>query len=109
PGVEHREAPDLGTEMLGVSGDVLERLRHGTKEQPIEGARVLERQGGEVMREGKDDMRVGRLEHLAFPGGEPRGLRGAMAFGAAAVPARVVRLDLVATLVALGDMAAEGG
>ena len=32
-----------------------------------------------------------------------------MACGAAAVPARVVRLDLVPTVVALGDMAPEGG
>ena len=54
-------------------------------------------------------MRMGRLEHRAFSGGEPRGLRGAMACGAAAVPARVVRLDLMATLVALGDMALKGG
>jgi hypothetical protein len=55
-----------------------------------------------------DDMRMGRLEHRAFSGGEPRGLCGAMACGAAAVPARVVRLDLMATLVALGDMASQG-
>ena len=54
-------------------------------------------------------MDVGRVEHLALPGREPRGLGRAMAFGAAAVAARVVRLDLVATVVALGDMAPEGG
>ena len=109
PGVQHGEAPDLGPEMLGVPSDVLERLGDGAKEQPIEEAGVLERQGPEVVREGKDHMDVGRLEDLPLPGGEPRGLRGAMAFGAAAVPARVVRLDLVATVVALGDMAPEGG
>src|SRR5262249_14771139 len=60
------------------------------------------------MRQGKDDMAVGGLEHLALPGGEPGGLRGAMAFGAATVPAGGVRLDLVATVVGLRDMAAEG-
>ena len=54
-------------------------------------------------------MDVGRVEHLALPGGEPRGLGRTMAFGATAVPARVVRLDLVPTGVALGDMAPEGG
>ncbi len=54
-------------------------------------------------------MDVGRVEHLPLPGGEPRGLGGTMAFGAAAVPARVVRLDLVSTVVALRDMAPEGG
>ena len=52
-------------------------------------------------------MGVGRLEHLAFPGREPRRLRRAMTFGAAPVPAGVVGLDLVATVVALGDVAPE--
>ena len=45
PGVQHGEAANLRPEMLGVPGDVLERLRHGAKEQTIEQARVLERQG----------------------------------------------------------------
>ena len=72
-------------------------------------AGVLERQGPQGVRQGKDHMDVGRLEHLALPGGEPRGLGGAMTFGAAAVPARVVRLDFVPTVVALGDMAPKGG
>src|SRR5262245_26473431 len=54
-------------------------------------------------------MAVGRLEHLAFPGSQPRGLRRTVTFGAAAVSAGVVRLDLVLTVVALGDMAAQGG
>ena len=60
------------------------------------------------MRQGKDDMCVGGLEDLTFPGGEPRGLRGAMAFGAATVAAGVVRLDLMVTMVTLRDMAPEG-
>ena len=94
---------------FGVPGDVLEGLGDRAKEQPIEGAGVLQRQGPQVVRQGKDHMGVGRLEHLALPGSEPRGLGGAMTFGAAAVPAGVIRLDLVATVVALGDMAPEGG
>ena len=54
-------------------------------------------------------MRVGRLEHLTLPRHEPRGLRGAMAFGAALVPARVVRLNLMTTMVVLGDMSTKSG
>ena len=53
-------------------------------------------------------MAVGGLDHLTFPGGEPRGLRGAMAFGAAPVAAGVVRLDLMVTMVTLRDMSPEG-
>jgi hypothetical protein len=32
PGVKHGEAADLGPEMLGVPGNVLERLGNGAKE-----------------------------------------------------------------------------
>ena len=107
PGVEHGKAPDLCTQMLGVPSDILERLRYGTKEQPVEEAGVLQRQRPKVVREGKTDMAVGGLEEFLLAGGKPRGLRGAMTFGTAAVPARVVRLDFVPTMVALGDMAAQ--
>jgi len=70
---------------------------------------ILQRQGPQVMRQGKDDMRVWRLEPLAFPGGEPRRLGRTVTFGTAAVPARVLRLHFVPTVVALGDVAPEGG
>src|SRR5712691_6073107 len=107
PGVEDGEAADLGSEMLGVPGDVLERLSDRAKEQPIEEARVLERQRPEGMRQGKDHMAVGGLEDLALPGGEPRGLGRAVTFGTAAVAAGVIRLRFVSTVVALRDMASE--
>ena len=87
PGMQHSEAPNLRAEMLGLLGDVVECLGDGAKEQPIEQARILERQGCEVVREGKDHMDVGCVEHLALPSREPDGLGGAMAFGAAAMPA----------------------
>src|SRR6266571_3318133 len=107
PGVQDGQTTDLGPKMLGSLGDVLEGLCDGAKEQAIELAGVLQREGPQVLRQGKDDMGVGRLEHLAFPGREPRRLRRAMTFGAAPVAAGVVRLDLVATLVTLGDVAPE--
>ena len=66
-----------------------------------------QRQGPQSVREGKDHMDVRGVQHLVFPGGEPRGLRGAMACGAATVMAGVIRLDLGPPVVALGDMAPE--
>src|SRR5213593_2839536 len=97
PGVEHGEAADLGPEMLGVPGDVLERLGDRAKEQPIEQARVLKCQRPEVMRQGKDHMAVGSLEEFPLPGGEPRGLGRAVTFGTATVAAGVIRLRFVPT------------
>jgi hypothetical protein len=101
PGMEHGEPADLCAEMLGVPGDVLKRLGDGAKEEPVEQARVLQRQGTQVVRQGKDPMDVWRVEHLALPGREPRGLGRAMAFGAAPVAARVIRLHFVPTVVAV--------
>src|SRR6185295_7556564 len=65
-------------------------------------------EGPEVVREGKDHMDIGRVKPLAFPGREPRRLGSTMACGATAVAARILRLDLVPTLVTLGDMPPEG-
>ena len=45
PGMQHSEAPNLRAEMLGLLGDVLECLGDRAKEQPLEQARILERQG----------------------------------------------------------------
>jgi hypothetical protein len=95
--------------MLRVTGDVLEGLGDCAKEQAIEVAGVLQRQGPQGVRQGKDHMGVGRLEDLLLPGSQPGGLRGAMTFGAAAVATGVIRLLFVPAVVALRDMASEGG
>jgi len=107
PGVEHGKAPNLCTQMLRVPSDILECLRHGTQEQPVEEAGVLQRERPEVVWESKNHMAVGGLKEFLLAGGKPRGLRRAMTFGTATVAAGVVGLDLVATLVTLGDVAPE--
>src|SRR5262245_47187119 len=108
PGMEYRKAPNLGAEMLRSPSDVLERLGDRVKKQPIEGAGILQRQGAQCVRQGKDHMDVRRGEHLSLPGGQPGGLGGPMTFRAAAVAAGIIRLHFVPTVVALGDMAPEG-
>jgi hypothetical protein len=109
PGVEHGQAAALRPEMLGVPGDGLERLGDRAKEEAREAARVLQRPRPKVVRQGKEAMRVGRLEECALPGREPGGLGGAMACGATAVPARGVRLPRVAPVMARGNGPSEGG
>jgi hypothetical protein len=69
---------------------------------------MLQHQGLQSVRQGKDHVDLGRVEDLARPGREPRGVGGAMTLRTAAVAARVVGLDLVATVVTLGDVAAQG-
>jgi hypothetical protein len=45
PSVEHGKAPNLCTQMFGIPGDVLEGLGDRAKEQAIEVAGILQRQG----------------------------------------------------------------
>ena len=73
PGMEHRQAADVRPAMLRVPGDILERLRHGPKEQAIEHTRVVEAQGTEDRRQRKDYIDVGRVKHLCSQSGEPLG------------------------------------
>jgi hypothetical protein len=108
PGVEHGKAPDLSPEMLGGLSNVLERLGDRAKEQAIEVAGVLQRQGPQGVRQGKDDMDVGRVEYLALPGCEPWSLSRTMTFGTAAVATGVIRLHFVPAMITLRDMAPEG-
>lgn len=95
--------------MLGVAGDVLEALGHGVKEQVIDHPLILPHQGRELLRQGGNHVGVWREQDFALPGLETGGLGGAMAFGAAATPARVIRLLFVPTVVTARVVTAEGG
>jgi hypothetical protein len=99
PGVEHGQAADLRTQMLGVASNVDKGLRHAAKQEGIECTEVLQDQWAEVMWQAKDDVLVGGVKNLALALFEPSRLGHAMAFRAAAVATRIVRDALVATVV----------
>jgi hypothetical protein len=109
PSVEDGHATDLSAQMLGITRDVQETLGHGAKEQAIEQARIVQDEWAEVLGQGKNGVLVGRIENFALSVGEPSGLGGQVTFWATAVPARVIRLLLVATVVARREMPAKGG
>jgi hypothetical protein len=48
--MEHRQAAEFGSEMLGVAGNVQKALGHGVKQEVIEHASILKDEGMEVMR-----------------------------------------------------------
>ena len=87
PGMQHPQKADLRTSMLGVSRNRLEGLRHRLKQQRIHRARILQRQGTQGTREGKNDMAVGRSQELALAGREPSGLCTALALGTVPIAA----------------------
>ena len=58
PGVEHGQEADLGPEVLGIGGDLLQGLRGGAEEQAVDDPRVLQGDRAEGRREGEDDVKV---------------------------------------------------
>src|SRR5215467_3961134 len=109
PGMQYREKPDIGAQMLGIACHGQEGLRHGLKEEVIHHPWVLERQWAEEMREGKHHMDVGDVEQIGFTSCEPRSLRPAWTRGAMPIPAGVRGELAVPTLVALRRVSAKRG
>jgi hypothetical protein len=59
PRMQNAEETDLGAEAFGVGGDLDERLRAGSKEQPVDHCFVLQCKRRKLMREREDDVGVG--------------------------------------------------
>jgi hypothetical protein len=108
PSMEDGHPTQLSPEMLGITGDVKEGLRHGAKKQAIEQTRIVQDERAEVLRQGKNRVLVGRIKNFALSVGEPSRLGRQVTFWATAMPARVIRLLLVAAVVALREMPTEG-
>jgi hypothetical protein len=109
PGVQKSEASDLGAEMLRVSGERQEGLGSGAKQDPVDGAAILECQRGELVRKRENDVEVLDVEHLLLTGLKPRGTCSALTLRAMPVTAGVVDADDVATAVAHLGVTTEGG
>ena len=108
PGVQDGQEADLGPEVLGVGGDLLQGLRGGPEQQVVDDPRVLQGDRPERRREGEDDMEVLDREQLGRPRLDPPRRLGGLALGAVAVAARVVGDLPVAAPVAGLDVPAQG-
>ncbi len=66
PGVEDTEEANLGAQMAGVARDFQKGLGAGAEQQIVDNLLVLQSQGCQKMRKGKDHVHVaGRQEFLA--------------------------------------------
>ena len=108
PGVEDGQEADLGPEVLGIGGDLLQGLGGGSEQKAVDLPWVL--QGDRTERRGKrkDHMKVLDGQELRFPGLHPLRRGGGLALGAVAVAARVVGDPLMPALIALLDVSAQG-
>jgi hypothetical protein len=105
--MQHGEEADLGAEMAGISGNGAEGLGGRPKEDPVHDRFVLERDGGDRLRDGEDDVEIFAREQFGRALLDPRGSGERLALRTVAIPTRVVGDALVATRVALLDVAAE--
>ena len=64
PGVKHREKPDLGPKMFGISGDRPQRLGGRVEQDIIDHFGVLEGDGCNLVRHGEHNMEILGIEQL---------------------------------------------
>ena len=88
PGVQDAEKSDLSAEMLGVSGDLDQRLGAAAEQQAIHYLLVLQSQRRQFVGERENDVRVRRGQQLGTPRVEPAVARVALALRAMPVAAR---------------------
>ncbi len=90
PRMEDRSETDLGSEVLLVAGDALERLCCGTKEHGVQQPLVAERERTKFLGESEDDMEVVDWQEPCSSFVEPFGLFEALALWAVTIAAGVV-------------------
>src|SRR5437867_7393719 len=79
------------------------------KRMPVDSSLVLQGNVGDLVRQGKNDMKVGTVEKFRLPVLKPLGTGQGLAFGTVAVRTRVVPHALVAAPVTHFDVTAESG
>jgi len=107
PSVKDGEEAELGAEMYGVGSDGQQGFGGGAEKDVIDRCLVVKGDGGDLLRHREDDMEVRHDEELGSSVVKPLGTGQQLALRAVAIAARVVRDALVATGIALLDMAAE--
>ena len=87
PGVEDRQDSDLGPEMLGIDGDLLQRFGGGSEQKAVNLPLILKRDRTERRGKRENHMKVLDGLELGFPGFRPLRRGGGPALGAVAVAA----------------------
>ena len=85
PCVQHRQEPDLRTEMPGVSSDGSQRLRRRPEQDIIDHGLILERDHLDLGRHSEHDVEIRHVEQFRLAILEPFGPRETLALRAVAV------------------------
>ena len=107
PGMQQREAAELGAEMLGVSSERQQRFGSGPEQHPVNDSAILQRQRCQLVREGEYDMEVLHIQNLTLARLEPRRTRRPLTLRTVPIPAGVVNRDLPSALLTLLEMTTQ--
>ena len=73
PGVEDGEKSDFRTQVLGIGGDDAHRLGCGTEKDAVDDLFVVKSDGGYLIGQRKDNMKIGGIEQLGLAILDPLG------------------------------------
>ena len=109
PGVQHAEEADIGSEVFRVARDFEQCCGAGAEQQVVDDPLVLQCQRSQFVRQGEDDMHIGRGQEFARPGLKPALARVPLAPRTMPVATRVVRDGAMSATRALIDVTAQRG
>src|SRR5580692_11352550 len=107
PRVQNGEESDLRSQMFGIAGDGIERMRGGPEQNIVNHFPVVIRYPRNLFRQGEDHVKVFDRQQLRPARFHPPGPRRRLAFRTMTVTARVVADSRVRTLGAFFDVTAQ--
>jgi hypothetical protein len=90
-----------------ISGHLEQGLGTGAEQEVIENLLVLQRQWGELVRQGKDNMDIGNRQKFTLPSHDPLVASTALTLWAMAIATAVIGDGAIATARALIAMPTE--
>ena len=107
PGVQDRDAADLGAEPARIGGERRHRLGGGLEQDGIDDGLVLESDRGDRCRKREDDVEIGNRQQVGLSRGKPRGSGSPLTLRTMPIAAGIVGDARHAAVVAGLDVAAE--
>lgn len=101
PGMQHRDGADRGAEVVRIGGHATQRLRGSAEQDAVDARLVVERDLGDLRREGKDEVEIWHLQQFGLPHVEPFSTRQPLTLRAVPVTATVVRAACQSAVAAL--------
>jgi hypothetical protein len=108
PGMQNANHSNLRSQVLGIGCDFEQGLCAGGEQQIVKQARVLQSQDIQLVRHGKDHVKVAGVEEFAFSCRQPALASLGLTLRAVPISARVVGDGLITATGASISMPAEG-